>query len=288
MAARAYWQGQLRLALVSIPVEIYSATKSGASISFRQIHEPSGKPVSYEKVVQGIGAIDRDDIVKGYEIAKGNYVLLDDDEIEAVKIESRKTFELVQFVDQHEIDVFYFEKPYYVVPADDLANEAFIVLREALRKARKVGLGQLSVRGRETLAGLKPCGKGLVLETMRYADEVRRAQTYFADIPDQKPDAELLDLANTLIERKSAPFAADAFEDRYVEALKALVEKKAKAKGRKILEDVAEPVERGGNVIDLMAALKKSVGGTKSANGKAPPKSKVKPQAAKLRKRKTA
>ena len=155
MAARAYWQGQLRLALVSIPVEIYPATKSGASISFRQIHEPSGKPVSYEKVVQGIGAIDRDDIVKGYEIAKGNYVLLDDDEIEAVKIESRKTFELVQFVDQHEIDVFYFEKPYYVVPADDLANEAFIVLREALRKARKVGLGQLSVRGRETLAGLK-------------------------------------------------------------------------------------------------------------------------------------
>lgn len=259
MVSRAYWQGQIRLALVSIPVEIYPALRSGASISFRQIHEPSGKPISYEKVVQGIGPVDRDDIVKGYEIAKGNYVLLEDDEIEAVKIESRKTFELVQFVDQHEIDVFYFEKPYYVIPADDLANEAFIVLREALRKAGKVGLGQLSVRGREMLASLKPCGKGLVLETLRYADEVRQAQSYFKEIPDQKPDAELLELATTLIERKTAPFEADAFGDRYVEALRRLVEKKAKAKGKKVLEDVEEPGAKGGNVIDLMAALKKSV-----------------------------
>lgn len=259
MASRPYWQGQIRLALVSIPVEIYPALRSGASISFRQIHEPSGQPVSYEKIVPGIGPVDRDDIVKGYEIAKGHYVLLDDDEIEAVKIESRKTFELVQFVDQHEIDVFYFEKPYYVVPADDLADEAFIVLREALRKAGKVGLGQLSVRGREMLASLKPCGKGLVLETMRYGDEVRKAQSYFDDIPDQKPDAELLDLATTLIDRKTAPFRADAFEDRYVEALRALVEKKAKAKGAKILEDVETPRTAGSNIIDLMAALKRSV-----------------------------
>ena len=116
MAARAYWKGQIRLALVSIPVEIYPATKSGAAISFRQIHEPSGKPINYEKVVPGIGPVDRDDIVKGYELSKGNYVLLDDDEIEAVKLESKKTLELVQFVDASEIDVLYFEKPYYVVP----------------------------------------------------------------------------------------------------------------------------------------------------------------------------
>jgi len=291
MAARAYWQGQIRLALVSIPVEIYPATKSGASISFRQIHEPSGKPVSYEKIVQGLGAIDRDDIVKGYEISKGNYVLLDDDEIEAVKIESRKTFELVQFVDQHEIDVLYFEKPYFVVPADDLADEAFIVLREALRKARKVGLGQLSVRGREILASLKPCGKGLVLETMRYADEVQRAQTYFKDIPDQKPDSELLDLATTLIEKKSAPFKADTFEDRYVDALKALVARKAKSKGKKILEDVNEPATKGSNVIDLMAALKKSVGGSAgsgASTAKSKAKPKPKPRATSSRSRKSA
>ena len=109
MPARAYWQGQIRLALVSIPVEVYAATKSGASISFRQIHEPSGKPINYEKIVQGIGPVDRDEIVKGFEVSKGNYVLLDDDEIEAAKVESRKTLDLVQFVDAGEIDVFYFE-----------------------------------------------------------------------------------------------------------------------------------------------------------------------------------
>lgn len=260
MAARAYWQGQIRLALVSIPVEVYAATKSGASISFRQIHEPSGKPIKYEKVVQGIGPIDRDDIVKGYEISKGNYVLLEEEEIEAVRIESRKTLELVQFVDADEIDVFYFEKPYFVVPQDELAEEAFVVLREALRQKKKVALGQLSVRGRETLVSLKPCGKGIVLETLRYEDEVRRAQTYFKDIPDSKPDKEMLELAGALIDKKSAPFDAGEFRDRYVDAIRKLIDKKAKAKGKQVLEDVEEPAPSGeSNVIDLMAALKKSV-----------------------------
>ena len=270
MAARAYWQGQIRLALVSIPVEIYAATKSGAAISFRQIHEPSGKPINYEKVVSGIGPVNTDDIVKGYELSKGNYVLLEDDEIEAVKIESRKTLELVQFVDHDEIDVFYFEKPYYVVPADDLADEAFVVLREALRKTKKIALGQLSVRGREQLVSLRPCGKGIVMETLRYADEVRKAQSYFAEIPEDKPSEDLLDLATTLIDKKSAPFRPGEFHDRYVDALKALVEKKAKSKSnKKILEDVEEPTAgRGSNVIDLMAALRKSVG---TGGGKEPP-----------------
>ena len=273
MAARAYWQGQIRLALVSIPVEIYTATKSGASISFNQIHEPSGKRIHYEKVVEGLGPVDRDEIVKGYEVSKGNYVLLDQDEIDAVKIESKKTLELVQFVDAHEIDVFYFEKPYYVVPADDLAEEAFVVLREALRQTKKVGLGQLSLRGREYLVSLKPCGKGLVLETLRYEDEVRRAQSYFKDIPDTKPSKDMLDLARTLIEQKSAPFDPSEYKDRYVEALHKLIEKKSKAKGKKILEDVEEPgTASGSNVIDLMAALKKSVKSDKPAAKKAPAK----------------
>src|SRR3546814_20471945 len=140
MAARAYWQGQMRMALVSIAVEVYSATKSGAQISFRQIHEPSGKPVKYEKVVPGIGPVDPDEILKGFEYEKGSYVLLDPEEAEAVKLESKKTLELTQFVDAHEIDVLYYETPYYVVPADDLAEEAFIVLRYALRsEGRRVG-----------------------------------------------------------------------------------------------------------------------------------------------------
>ena len=261
MAARAYWQGQIRLALVSIPVEIYSASQSGAKISFRQIHEPSGKRISYEKVVEGVGPVDRDDIIRGYELSKNNYVLLEDEEIEAVRIESKKTLELVQFVDHSEIDPLYFEKPYYVVPQDDLAEEAFIVLREALRAAKKTALGQLSVRGQEKLVAIKPCGKGMLLETLRYADEVREGQKFFGGISDDEPEDELLDLASTLIEEKSAPFDASEFEDRYAEALRKLIDKKAKAKGdKKILEDVEEPSGDGsGNVIDLMAALKKSV-----------------------------
>jgi len=295
MPARAYWQGQIRLALVSIPVEVYAATKSGAAIAFHQIHEPSGKRINYEKVVQGIGPVDRDEIVKGYEVSKGSYVLLDDDEIEAAKVESRRTLDLVQFVDAGEIDVFYFEKPYYVVPADDLAEEAFIVLREALRASGKVGIGQISVRGRETLVSLKPCGKGLVLETMRYADEVRRAQEYFKDIPATKPDKALLDLATTLIDQRSGPFEAEEFHDRYVDALKTLIAKKAKSKGKKILEDVVEPDARtGANVIDLMAALKRSVGSdskggapTRTAAGAKKPAAKKAPakKAAPARKR---
>ena len=276
MAARAYWQGQIRLALVSIPVEVYAATKSGATIAFHQIHEPSGKRINYEKVVQGIGPVDRDEIVKGYEVSKGHYVLLEDDEIEAAKVESRKTLDLVQFVDAGEIDVFYFEKPYYVVPADDLAEEAFIVLREALKASGKVGIGQISVRGRETLVSLKPCGKGLVLETMRYEDEVRKAQSYFKEIGSAKPEKALLDLATTLIEQRTAPFDAGEFHDRYVDALKKLIEKKRKAKGKKILEDVEEPEPLGGdNVIDLMAALKRSVGGKDRGGAKKAPAKKA-------------
>jgi DNA end-binding protein Ku len=269
VAARAYWQGQIRLALVSIPVEIYAATKSGAQIAFHQIHEPSGKRIRYEKVVPGLGEVKAEDIVKGYEFEKGNYVLLEPDEIEAVKLESKKTLELTQFVDAAEIDVLYYERPYYVVPADDLAEEAFIVLREALRRTKKVGLGQLAMRGREYIVSLKPCGRGMVLETLRYADEVNRAQGYFRDIDDAKPDAELLELAEMLIEKRSKPFKVDAFHDRYVDALERLIEKKKKAKGRKIIEDADDaPTRKGSNVIDLMAALKKSVdssGGTKKA-----------------------
>jgi DNA end-binding protein Ku len=267
MAARAYWKGQIRLALVSIPVELYRATKSGASISFRQIHEPSGKPIQYEKVVPGLGPVDREEIIKGYELSKGNYVLLDDEEIEAVKLESKRTLDLVQFVDADAIDVLYFDTPYYVVPADKLAEEAYVVLREALRQSRKVGLGQLAIRGQEFLVSLKPCGRGLILETLRYADEVNKAANYFRDIPDVKPDADLLDLAGTLIEKKAGPFDASDYHNRYIDALHRLIEKKAKAKGKRVLEDVDEPGDTSGksNVIDLMAALKASVDGKRKA-----------------------
>ncbi|MGB3930744.1 MAG: Ku protein, partial [Sphingobium sp.] len=226
--------------------------------------------------------------IKGYEVSKGNYVLLEDEEIEAVKIESRKTLDLVQFVEADAIDVLYYEKPYFVLPADDLAEEAYAVLRDALRETRKVGLGQLSVRGREQLVSLKPCGKGLILEILRYADEVTKAQTYFASIPDQKADPDLLDLATAIIDKKTAPFRPEEFHDRYVDALHRLIEKKKKAKGKRVIEEEDEaPSARGGNVIDLMAALKKSVGDTaKPAPAKKAParKAPAKPRAPAKRK----
>jgi len=280
MAARAYWQGQIRLALVSIPVEIYSATRSGATIAFHQIHEPSGKRIKYEKVVPGIGPVDPDEIVKGYEYEKGHYVLLEEDEIEAVKLESKKTLELTRFVEYPDIDPIYYEKPYYVVPADDLANEAYTVLREALRKTKKVGLGQLALRGREYIVSLKPCGRGMVLETLRYADEVNKAAGFFRDIPDEQPDEDLLDLAVTLIDKKAGKFKPDEFHDRYVDALKDLIERKKKGKTIETEEEDAKP-SRGSNVVDLMAALKKSL----EKPGEAPAKkaSAKKPAAARKR-----
>src|SRR4029078_10159106 len=274
MAARAIWRGQIRLALVSIPVELFPATKSGAQIQFHQVHEPTGKRIKYEKVVPGVGPVDRDEIVKGYEASKGHYVLLDPEEIESVKLESRKTLDLVQFVDVSDIDPMYFDKPYFVVPADDLAEEAFVVLRDALRAAKKVGVGQLAMRGQEYVVALKPCGRGILLETLRYADEVHKSSGFFRDIADHKPDADLLDMASMLIERKAGEFDPKEFHNRYVDALHRLIEEKQKKKGEKIIEDpdADAPPPKGSNVIDLMAALKKSLGDEKRAKAEAKPK----------------
>jgi DNA end-binding protein Ku len=281
MAARPAWRGQIRLALVSIPVEIFPATRSGATIAFHQIHEPSGKRVRYEKVVPGIGPVDRDEILKGYEIEKGEYVLLEPEEIEKVKLESRKTLELSQFVELSDIDPIYFDKPYFVVPADDLAVEAFIVLREALKQSNKVGIGQLAMRGQEYIVGLKPCGRGMLLETLRYADEVNKASSYFRDIGNTKPDPDLLDLANTLIEKKSGEFDAAEFHNRYVDALKSLIKEKIKRKGGKVIQDPEEyrAPTKASNVLDLMAALKKSLDTGKPAPAK--PAAKARPAARK-------
>lgn len=292
MPTRASWQGQIRLALVSIPVEIYPATRSGAAISFRQIHEPSGRPIRYEKVVPGIGAIDHEDIVKGYELSKGNYVLLDEEEIEAVRLESKRTLELVLFVENDAIDILYYSKPYYVVPADDLAEEAYIVLREALKRSRMTGVGQLAVRGQEQLVALRACGKGLVLEVLRYADEVNAAAGFFRGLSAEPPDAELLELAQTLIRKRSGAFEAADFRNHYIDALKRIIDKKAKAKGRRVLEDVESEaaVSSGSNVIDLMAALKASVDeqpgkARASARPAAKPAAKTSPAKSRSRKR---
>ncbi len=272
MAARAYWQGQIRLALVSIPVQVFSATKSAARVSFNQIHKPSGKRIRYEKVVPGVGAVDPDDIVKGYEVEKGKYVLLTDDEIADVKLEAKHTIDLVQFVGEDEIDLSYFEKPYYVAPdEDEVAGEAYVVLRDALKAAKKIGLGQLVARGQASIVALRPAGKGLAIETLRYADELQKPDAFFAEVPDVKPEKELLNLATELIERKAKPFDPKAFKNQYDTALRELIA--AKLENRKP-QEIAEP-ELGAKVINLMDALKKSVGSSATAKGKAGKRGKV-------------
>ncbi len=261
MASRAVWKGQLRLSLVSIPVEIHSATKSGGRVSFRQIHEPSGKRIRYEKVVPGIGPVDSGDIMKGYETGD-EVVLLEPDEVDAIKLETKKTLELVQFVGACEIAPLWFDRPYYVVPTDDLAEDAYRVVRDALRKSEKIGLGQLTMRGREYLCAIRPCGDGLLLETLHYADEIRAADPLFSEVEDEAADDELLDVATQLIEKKTAAFDAAAFEDRYAEALRELIATKTRSrKSMRVPKEGsggARPAE-GENVVDLMDALKKSL-----------------------------
>ena len=271
MAARPVWKGQLRLSLVSIAVEMYSATVTGARVSFRQIHKPSGKPINYEKVVAGVGPVDKDDIFSGFEIEKDEFLLIDPKEIDAIKLETKKTFELVQFVGQSDISPLYYDSPYYLVPADDLAKDAYRVVRDALRAAGKVGLGQITMRGREHLAAVRPCGDGLLVETLRYADEVRAADPLFSDINEDEADADLLQVATALIDRKTAPFKAENFKDHYSIALREMIEaKRANRKTPRISTEGA-PTAPSGNVIDLMAALKQSL--AKSGGSAAKPKS---------------
>lgn len=273
MASRAIWKGQLRLSLVSIPVEIHSATKRGARVSFRQIHGPSGKRVRYEKTVPGIGPIDSADILKGYEVGDDEYMLLDPDEVDAIRLETKKTLELVQFVGACEIAPLYFDRPYYVVPTDDLAEDAYRVVRDALRQSERVGLGQLTMRGKEYLCAIKPCGDGLLMETLHYADEIKAADPLFSEITDDAADDELLSVATELIDRKTAPFDAAAFEDSYDTALRELIDAKRRSRKtrRTTLDDEGGDRGRSGeNVVDLMAALKDSLAadkGRKTAGG---------------------
>jgi DNA end-binding protein Ku len=266
--ARAYWKGYLRLSLVTIAVEVYNAVESKSEISFRQIHKPSGRRVNYEKVVQGVGKIDSADIVKGYEVDTDTYITLEPEEIDALKLESKKTIDLVQFVDSKQIDYRYFERPYFVAPADALAGEGYVVIRDALKKTGKVGLAQVTIAGREWLVAIAPLQDGLVMEMLRYSNELREPADFFDEVPSTKPDKEMVDLAVQLIGKKSGEFSPEKYEDHYQTALKALVQDKLK--GHKIIAPHEDNRPQGANVVDLMEALKRSV-----ESGKPPPKPKA-------------
>jgi DNA end-binding protein Ku len=242
---------------VSIPVEIYNAVESKSEIEFRQIHKPSGRRVRYEKTVEGVGKIQTSDIVKGFEVDPDTYVLLDPHEIDALKLESKKTIDLVQFIDAKEIDVRYFERPYFITPADSLAGEGYVVIRDALRKTGRVGLAQITIAGREWLTCIAPVEDGLVMELILYADELRKPEDFFDEVPSEKPSKEMVDLAVQLISQKTSPFDPTKFEDHFQTALRELVEQKRK--GKTIIASPEASRKLGGNVVDLMEALRQSV-----------------------------
>jgi DNA end-binding protein Ku len=286
-AARPIWKGQLRLSLVAIPVELYSATKSSAKVQFRQIHEPSGKPINYQKVVPGIGPVESEEILKGFEYEKGHYVLMNEDELDEVKLETKKTLELTQFVGACDIDPLYFEKPYYLVPQDELAEDAFRVIRDALRETEKVGLGQLALRGKEYLVAVKPCATGLLLETLHYEEEIRKSDPFFSEISAEAADPDLVGVAKELIGRKTAPFNAAAFKNHYTQALRELIERKLKSRKPPTVEEPEAPPARG-NVIDLMSALKQSLETSEGGGAKGKSKGKGQPKEAREPARRTS
>src|ERR1700730_11202892 len=251
MAHRAYWKGFLRLSLVSIAVEVITAVDTKSEVSFRQIHKSSGRRINYTKTVEGVGEVQSTDIVKGYEVDHDRYVTLEPDELDALKLESRKTIDLVKFVDATDIDPRYFERPYYLGPGDKNSGEGFVVIRDALRKTGKVGLGQMTIGGREWLIAVSPLEDGLSMTMLRYADELKDPASFFDEVPTAKPDKEMVDLAIELIRRKSAKFKPEECENHYATALRELVEKKMK--GQKIIAPHEEAAPRG-KVVDLMAA----------------------------------
>ncbi|WP_119270280.1 Ku protein [Taklimakanibacter deserti] len=258
---RAYWKGHLRLSLVAIAVELHAATTSASRLGLHQLDKKTGKRIRYEKIVPGKGKVADDNIVKGFELGSGKHVILTPEELEHIKLETKHSIDLAQFVDYCDIDPRYFERPYYLVPADEVSAEGYVVIREALKATKKAGIGQMTMRGKENLVAVKPCGDGLLLETLRYSDELRKSDKIFDRVPNKRPQKDMIELAEELIERKSGPFKPEVFKDHYGNALKALVAEKRKKGKVTEAEEEESPRPKGDNVIDLMEALKKSVSG---------------------------
>lgn len=266
MAPRAYWKGFLRLSLVSCPIQLFPATSEREKIRFHQINKETGNRIKYRKVDADTGdEVEQDDIIKGYEARKGEYIELEPEELEAVALESTRMIDIEQFVPKSEIDELYLGNPYYIVPDGKVGQQAFAVIREAIKEKGMVAIGRVVFTSREHVIALEPRGKGMIGITIRYPYEVRDEKNYFGDLPNEKIPKEMLDLAAHIVKTKQGHFKPDKFEDRYEEALKDLLKKKAH--GEKI-----EPVEKDepGKVINLMDALRRSVEGKSSAARRKP------------------
>jgi DNA end-binding protein Ku len=258
---RPYWSGQIQISLVSFAVKLFPATEAKSEIRFHQLSRKSGERIKHQKVSGDEEPIESADIVKGYEYRKGEYVMVEPDEIEHLRIPSRHTLAVAQFVDEDELDPEFFEKPYFVVPEDDVQAEAFAVVRKALQTTKKVALGKIAFGGREHLVAISAPGDdklaGMMAYTMRYAEELRDPAEYFGDIKKVAVDEDQLSLAKELIKRKAAKFAPEKFKDEYEAALRELV--KAKISNKPIPRD--EPTPKSAKVVNLMDALRKSVRG---------------------------
>lgn len=256
-AGRPTWQGHLRLSLVTCPVALYTATDSRGDVHFNMLHKKTHNRIRMIPTDPDLGPIERADIVKGYEYEKGQYVVVTQDEIDSVRLESTRTIDIERFVAAGDIDRLYWDNPYFLVPDGKLAAEAYAVIREAMTKAGQVALGRVVMHQRERLLAIEPRDEGMVAWTLRSQREVRDAATYFDAIPDKKPDAAMIQIAHKIIEQQEGPFDPEQFNDRYEDALRALIKEKQKGKGRKV---TAPEAPEDTNVVDLMAALRSSLG----------------------------
>jgi DNA end-binding protein Ku len=256
MAYRPTWQGHLRLSLVTCPVALYTATSSGGDVHFNLINPKTNNRIKMITTDPDTGPVDRADLVKGYEVSDGQYVLLTDEEIKSVKLESTKTIDIERFVPAADIDRIYWDNPYYLAPDGKLAQEAFGVIREAMERSGQIALGRVVLSTRERLLALEPRGQGILAYSLRTDDEVRKADEIFASITDRAPDKAMIAIAEKIIEQQKGPFDPSLFVDRYETALKALIADKQK--GHKV-EKVAEIEDT--NVVDLMSALRASLAG---------------------------
>jgi DNA end-binding protein Ku len=253
--ARSSWKGYLKLSLVSCAVALYNASSSSERVSFNNLNRKTGNRLKQNLVDSVTGEpVDTADRVKGYQVSKGQYVMVEDTEIEALKIESTKTIEIETFVPAAEIDQIYVDSPYYLAPDDKVAEEAFAVIREAMTRKKMVGIGRIVLARRERMLMLQPRDKGMLATTLRYPYEVRSGAEIFDEIGDVKLPGEMLDIAQEIINRMSGHFEPDTFTDRYEEAVVSML--KAKQAGQTFT--VPEPSQPA-NVVNIMDALKKSL-----------------------------
>ena len=251
-AARPYWTGFLKLSLVTIAVRLYTAATERERIRFHMIHEPTGERVRQQLVVPGTGPVERDEVVKGYEYEKGRYVTVEPDDLKRLKLETTDTIDITEFVD--DVDPIYFDAPYYLVPDGGVAEEGYRVIREALRQSGKIAIGQVVVGGNERIVAIRPLDKGLLANSLRYEDEIRKPDDFFNTIAADAVDDDELAMMEQIIKRKTRKFDPGKFVDHYQNAVRELIDKKLEGK----LPDKA-PERKPAQVINLMDALKRSL-----------------------------